>query len=456
MLTLRHAPLPPDFRLHAAASAAWARGEEAHWLEGGGAPEITTHAYLAIGPPRAVVEGNDAAALAALEQELARVPRVVGDPAELAGFPFHGGAIGFLAYECNQFFERVPAARERIFGLPLLRWMFPSRLVCARANAAPMFIGISENDSEAEFAASLEELLRAAYGIGHVGPRPADRNTTISLGWPRERYVTSAARILEHVRAGDIYQGNLSQPFSASAAPDPLETHKKLLATHPTPFAAFLGFGERAIVSASPELFLRRRGARLETRPIKGTRPRTGDAAADAAALADLAASEKDKAELAMIVDLERNDLSRVCRAGTVAVPRAREIETYGTVFHGVATVTGELRPGVRFTDLLAAAFPSGSITGCPKIRAMEILHGLEREPRGPSFGAVGWIGYDGNCDLNVAIRTMSFARERGAWNATFRTGGGIVADSDPDAEYQESLVKARALARALGDEDFG
>jgi anthranilate/para-aminobenzoate synthase component I len=156
-----------------------------------------------------------------------------------------------------------------------------------------------------------------------------------------------------------------------------------------------------------------------------------------------------------MIVDLERNDLARVCRPGSVKVATSRALETYASVFHGVATVRGELRPGVGLREILAATFPSGSITGCPKIRAMEILYELEREPRGPTFGAVGWIGRDGDLDFNVAIRTMAFERTAGTWNAAFRTGGGIVVDSRPEDEYDESLVKAVALARALGDPQF-
>jgi para-aminobenzoate synthetase component 1 len=190
----------------------------------------------------------------------------------------------------------------------------------------------------------------------------------------------------------------------------------------------------------------------VETRPIKGTRPRTGDPAADAAARDELRASAKDAAELAMIVDLARNDLSRVCRAGTVRVARARGLEEYATLYHLVATVQGELRAGAGAADLLRAAFPCGSITGCPKIQAIRLLAELEGEARGPCFGAIGWIGYGGDLDMSVAIRTLAFSGSR----ATFRAGGGIVADSDPAAEHAESIAKARALAAALGDAGFG
>ena len=329
----------------------------------------------------------------------------------------------------------------------------PRRAVVAAAGAPARFLWIGGDRDGAGFDRALEEAL-ALEASGESQLSPAAR-APVAPAWPRERYLASARRILEHIAAGDVYQANLSQPFDARGVGDPLEVHRRLLRDHPTPFAGYLGFGERAIVSASPELFLRRRGARLETRPIKGTRPRVGDAAADRVAMAELESSEKDRAELAMIVDLERNDLSRVCRAGSVRVALARAIETYATVFHAVAAVEGELRPDAALLDILAATFPSGSITGCPKIRAMEILHDLEREPRGPCFGAIGWIGYDGNFDLNVAIRTVSFLREHGDWNATFRTGGGIVAESQAEIEYQESFVKALALARALGVPHF-
>jgi len=218
------------------------------------------------------------------------------------------------------------------------------------------------------------------------------------------------------------------------------------MAINPAPFAAYLNFGETVIESASPERFLSLRNGWVETRPIKGTRPRGSTAEEDERLATELLASEKDNAENVMIVDLLRNDLSRVCRDGSVSVPELCALETYATVFHLVSTVVGEMRPGLGAVDLLRASFPGGSITGAPKIRAMEIIAELEPTQRGPYCGSVGWFGFDGGMDTSIVIRTYAI---KDGW-VTFQAGGGIVADSDPAAEYEESLAKARALIRAL------
>ena len=215
---------------------------------------------------------------------------------------------------------------------------------------------------------------------------------------------------------------------------------------NPAPFAAYLNTGEVQIVSASPERFLELRGRQVETRPIKGTRPRGATPEEDRRLGAELLASEKDRAENVMIVDLLRNDLSRVCRDHTVLTPEICVLESFATVHHLVSTVTGELRPGLDAVDLLRATFPGGSITGAPKIRAMEIIAELEPTRRGPYCGAIGWLGGDGWMDTSITIRT--YAIKDGM--VAFQAGGGIVADSDPAAEYEETLDKARALIEAL------
>ena len=201
----------------------------------------------------------------------------------------------------------------------------------------------------------------------------------------------------------------------------------------------------------SPERFLDVRDGRVEARPIKGTRPRSTDAVADAALVAELVASAKDRAENLMIVDLMRNDLSRVCRPGSVEVPRLCDVESYANVHHLVSVVTGDLADDRDVFDLLEASFPPGSITGAPKVRAMEIISELEGEPRGPYCGALGWIDGASAMDLNVMIRTAALRRSKSGWKASLRSGGGIVADSEPEAEYAETLTKASALRRALG-----
>jgi len=221
---------------------------------------------------------------------------------------------------------------------------------------------------------------------------------------------------------------------------------RKERAASPAPFAATLSFADHAVVSASPELFLRRRGNAIETRPIKGTRPRSADAAADARLAAELQASAKDRAENVMIVDVLRNDLGRVCRPGSVEVPELCALERFPQVWHLTSTVRGTLRMEVDPFELLHACFPGGSITGAPKIRAMELLEGLEPVRRHLYTGAIGWIGWDGNADWSVAIRTATATAGALYWSA----GGGITADSDPDAEYRESLAKAAGLLAAF------
>ena len=246
----------------------------------------------------------------------------------------------------------------------------------------------------------------------------------------------------------DIFQANLSQRFQADLPPglDAWGLYRRLRARNPAPFAAYLDTGAVQIASASPERFLELRGRQVETRPIKGTRPRGATPAEDLALGQELLASAKDRAENVMIVDLLRNDLSRVCRDHTVLTPEICVLESFATVHHLVSTVTGELRPGLDAVDLLRATFPGGSITGAPKIRAMEIIAELEPTARGPYCGAIGWMGADGWMDTSITIRTFAIKDGRVA----FQAGGGIVADSDPAAEYEETLAKARALLESL------
>jgi para-aminobenzoate synthetase component 1 len=248
--------------------------------------------------------------------------------------------------------------------------------------------------------------------------------------------------------AGDIFQANLSQRFRARlpAGIAAFDLYRRMRQVNPAPFAAFVKAGDVAVASASPERFLSLRDGRVETCPIKGTRRRGATPVQDRLLAEALLASEKDRAENIMIVDLLRNDLSRVCRDGSVAVPRLCGLESFATVHHLVSTVTGELRPGKGAVDLLAACFPGGSITGAPKIRAMEIIAELEPTRRGPYCGSVGYIGFDGNMDSSIIIRTYGIKGDE----VVFQAGGGIVADSRSGDEYEETLAKARALIAAL------
>jgi para-aminobenzoate synthetase component I len=278
----------------------------------------------------------------------------------------------------------------------------------------------------------------------------------VTSNFTRDEYMAAIQRIKERIAAGDIYQANLTQRLSIAMDKDlrPEHVFLRLRDFHPASFAAFIRRREDVVISASPERFLRvevgsgsdaKRS--VEAWPIKGTRARGSNAEEDARLRAELLSSEKDRAENVMIVDLLRNDLGRVCEYGSIEVPELYTAQEHPTLFHLVSKVRGRLRDRVTASDLLRAAFPCGSVTGAPKIRAMEIIDEIETAPRGLSMGAIGYFSFDGALDLSVAIRTMTVSDHV----ARFNVGGGIVADSDPALEYEESLVKARALLRALG-----
>lgn len=277
---------------------------------------------------------------------------------------------------------------------------------------------------------------------------PSDSVTPEGWNFTREQYQAAVQRVVQYIKAGDVFQVNLSQRYSVRVEDSPLEIYRRLQKEFPAKYGALLDYGDVALVSNSPELFLKvtkeADGVRkVVTRPIKGTR-RRADGAEE-----ELRKSVKDQAELNMIVDVERNDLGRICEIGSVKVTEPRAIETHPTVVHGVATIEGVLREDVGFVDLLRATFPTGSVTGAPKIRAMEIIDELEPTRRGAYCGAIGYLDSDGTMEFSVAIRTMTI--KDGV--AYVPVGGGIVADSDPESEYQETLIKARAMLAALGVE---
>ncbi len=276
-----------------------------------------------------------------------------------------------------------------------------------------------------------------------VMPEVASRISGVAPAWDAEAYTPACASILDYIRAGDIYQANLTFPVHARWTGTPLGLYAALMRRQPVPHGAVVALpGAPAIVSRSPELFFATDDAgRIETRPMKGTAPRDPDPARDAALRDALGASAKDRAENLMIVDLLRNDISRVCRVGSVRVPDLYRVETYATVHQMVSRITGDLVPGTTLSDLIRALFPCGSITGAPKIRAMQIIRETEPAARGIYCGAIGWMAPDGASSFNVAIRTLTlFADGR----ARFGVGGGIVHDSTPEGEYEEALWKAR------------
>lgn len=377
--------------------------------------------------------------------------RLLGAPRPgLPGLPpFQGGLAGFLGYELGGWMERLPSPQPLGMELPDL-WIGVYDTVAAFDHATGQAHVIAAGDRAHRDAHALAERLRA----GRVPAADTTAPLIAPPGWTAELtpdgYRQAVARVLDYIRAGDIYQANVTQRFLARLAPGATawQAYLRLRPRTSAPFSAFLELGEgRALASGSPERFLQvdAQGA-IETRPIKGTRPRGATPAEDAALARDLLASEKDRAENLMIVDLLRNDLSRVARVGSVRVPSLWALESYRTVHHLTSVVTGHLRDGADPLDLLAAAFPGGSITGAPKIRAMEIIREVEPARRGAYCGSVAWIGRDGAMDSSIIIRTLAVA----GGMVQAQAGGGIVADSEPDAEYQESLTKARALLTAM------
>jgi para-aminobenzoate synthetase component 1 len=381
---------------------------------------------------------------------------VSGGWAEVApALPFTGGAVGFFSYELCARLEKITRNRpDDLPAVPDCEFGFYDGLIAH--NHASGKTWLVANPVHTSTAAAILSRLRATINT----PVPPTPQASYRLGTPAETpasvqpvanfdfagYSAAIARIKAYIAAGDVYQVNLTQRFATPLPCPPYALYQRLRERSPAPFAAFLSFGSVQVVSSSPERFLTVRGRQVETRPIKGTRPRSADPAADARLAAELLTSEKDRAELLMIVDLERNDLGRVCAYGSVQVEKLWQLESHPTVHHLVATVSGTLRPEVDVIDCVAACFPGGSITGAPKIRAMEIIDELEPHRRHVYTGAIGYLGFDGNADLNIAIRTLTCV----GGQAYYHVGGGIVWDSNPSAEYQETLDKGRAMHEAL------
>jgi para-aminobenzoate synthetase component 1 len=404
-----------------------------------------------------------------------RTPSIAGLP------PFQGGAAGYIAYDFGLTLDRLPAPRHDDLALfdtvlGLYDWVLAWDHVASRAWV--ISTGAPETDASARRARAAERLAyvssrvnaprRAAgaqdagvpdeaTGPQQPGPEPAEPfapSFPVDRGWwsprldlrssfTRQAYLAAVARVREYIFAGDIFQANLSQRFEVPLVDRAWDIYRRLRARNPAPFAAYMDLPDATILSASPERFLRVDATRrVETRPIKGPRRRGVGPHPDPALGQALTESAKDRAENLMIVDLMRNDLSRVCTPGSVRVSVLFALEHYATVHHLVSTVVGELAPGLDGLDLLRAAFPGGSITGAPKLRAMEVIAELEPSQRGVYCGSIGYMSFGGEFDTSIVIRTAVVRGRR----VYFSAGGGIVADSDPEQEYLETLHKARAL----------
>ena len=368
--------------------------------------------------------------------------------------PFLTGAVGYFGYELGHHLEHLPAPRPDLSGVPdmvvglydlIVAFDHQQRRAWIIGDDGP---GVGQLERRAAtLAADLRDL--SELPLPSSGAAAAWRSDL-----DRESYERRVARVIEYIRAGDIFQANLSQRFVTDqpAGASPFALFRRLSALAPAPYAAFLAGGPGVhLACASPERFLALDGdRRVETRPIKGTRARGRSPEKDRALLAELIASVKDRAENLMICDLLRNDLGRVCEIGSIRVPRLVEPESFAAVHHLVSVVEGRLKSGLGPIDLLRAAFPGGSITGAPKIRAMEIIAELEAARRGPYCGAIAWIGFDGTMDSAITIRTLTLAHGQ----AIAQAGGGIVSDSDPSREYWEMRTKLRPLLATLGVPD--
>lgn len=381
------------------------------------------------------------------EDPFALIEKHLGPRSDPLGpLPFPGGAIGYLGYDLARRIERLPS------------------LAGDRENTPDMMVGIYG------WAVVVDHRERRSFLVGRTDlggletrwPHLVRQFSQIqTLGWRTEgfevreparanldlnAYLQAFEKIKHYIREGDCYQVNLALRFEAATEGHPWMAYQHLRTFNPAPFGAFLSYPGLEILSSSPERFIRLRNRDIETRPIKGTRPRLHDVVGDATQVLALRDSPKDRAENLMIVDLLRNDIGRSSVPGSVKVPRLFEIESYATVHHMVSTIVGRLRPSLGPLDLLRGSFPGGSITGAPKIRAMEIIESLEPDRRGVYCGAMGYIGFDGNMDSNIAIRTLVHSQNK----LRFWAGGGIVHDSDGEAEHQECYHKAAAMLRLV------
>jgi para-aminobenzoate synthetase component 1 len=429
----------PVETLSRVADLPWAIG----FLSGG---ERARWSYVAAEPDATLLVAPDdpADALAALERLAGPLRATAADAP-----PFQGGVAGLCAYEFGDRIERL--------GLPRLAdWpdlacaRYPALLAFDHAGHRLLAIGRGADAGEAEM-----RVRQAAGWLAWPAPM-AQASDARLVSDDGDRYEAAVAEVTRRIAAGEIFQANIARRWLGrlAATARPFDVLARLSASSPAPFASYLRLSDRAVVSNSPERFVEVRPAGetlvARTEPIKGTIPRGASAAEDAANAQALLASEKDRAENLMIVDLMRNDLSRVCLPGAVRTPELFRIASFANVHHLVSTVTGRLADGRTAVDLMRAAFPPGSITGAPKVQAMRVIADLEA-PRGPFFGAMFLLGADGSFDSNVLIRTAAFNRVEGGWSVEARAGAGIVADSRPDLERRETEAKISALATALG-----
>ncbi|MFZ2449365.1 MAG: aminodeoxychorismate synthase component I [Methylovulum miyakonense] len=365
-----------------------------------------------------------------------------GRAVNISGLPFNGGAIGYFSYDLARRLEQLPVIAEDAEQIAEMAvGIYPWAVVVDHQQRQSTLV------AQGLDAQACQRLIARFSVLPETQPhRPFAVLGEIQPNMDRAYYAQAFQRIKQYLLEGDCYQVNLTQRFSAACVGDPWTAYQLLRQVNAAPFSAYLNFPEVRILSSSPERFLKLQNGKVETKPIKGTRPRKADAAEDAGQITVLENSQKDRAENLMIVDLLRNDIGKTCKKGSVKVPKLFAVESYATVHHLVSTVTGELAEGQHALDLLRSCFPGGSITGAPKIRSMEVIEELEPHRRGVYCGSIAYIGFDGNMDSNIAIRTLVQSGD----SIRFWAGGGIVNDSVLAEEYQECFDKAAALLRVL------
>jgi len=433
-----------------------ARGEEAFLLESvEGGSHVARWSFLGVAPRArcAAVGGRtrheeDGRSAWIDEPFLRVVQRMAVDPeyqGDESAPPFAAGAVGYLAYDAVRLFERIPSRHPAATGMPdALFLLFDTTIAFDHARGVMVLQTAVRDGRDGAAEGRLADLERRISAADPPRPAPGPAPVFTEDG-SRDDFLAAVAAAKEAISAGEVYQIQISRRWTAPLSVDPFDVYRTLRRINPSPYHFFLRTREGDVLGASPEMLVRVRGGAIETRPIAGTYPRGATPAEDRALEARFLADPKERAEHVMLVDLARNDLGRVCATGTVSVPEFFTVEKYSHVQHLVSAVTGRLRPDVSALDALAASFPAGTLTGAPKIRAMELIDALEPSRRGIYGGAVGYLDVSGDLDSAIAIRTMVV--ENGV--ARVQAAAGIVADSDPEREARETEIKSGALFRA-------
>lgn len=363
--------------------------------------------------------------------------------------PLISGALGYFSYDYGRKFEQIASRHEKKLHIPEALLVFYDFLIIDDKKEKALYITArGETENPKEGIRRLEKEIREcqAYDI----PEKHSQLSEFIPNFTKEDYKNAIDKMIDYIVDGDIYIANMTQQLRVHSQKEPYEVYRYLRTYNPAPFACYFQCGDFQVICASPERFLEIKKGKIETRPIKGTRKRGETEEEDKQMKEELQNSSKDRSELLMIVDLERNDLNHICTSGSVKVTEHFAVETYATVFHLVTTIVGNLKSGLRLSNLLEATFPGGSITGAPKIRAMEIIDELEHDRRNLYTGSLGYFSFDGNCDFNIIIRTA--VHQEGVYH--LGVGGGITCESDLEFEYEETLQKAKALLEAFWEEN--